>query len=143
MKAWSWTVAMVAISVSLCFLSPQSGLAQSHQFRDDVAQLAADLHAGIDRSTLTEQQKAELRDDFKELRRAHQNHERFAAMRAARKVRTTLDSGAFRPEDRQRIEADMQAIREAHQGGARNSVWDQVVSGPLVNNSERQRGVAS
>jgi hypothetical protein len=53
-----------------CFFAP----AQSAQMKDDVEQLAVDLHAGMDRSTLTKKQKAQLRENFKELRQARQNH---------------------------------------------------------------------
>jgi hypothetical protein len=94
---------------------PEPGMAQSHQMKDDLEQLAVDIHVGMDRSTLTEQQKAQLRDDFKELKEAHQHHRMFAALRAARSIRTELDSGAFKPEDEKRIKQDMQAIREARE----------------------------
>jgi hypothetical protein len=112
-------VAIVALSAVLftiaCLSCPQPGLAQSHQMKDDFEQLAVDIHVGVDRSTLTEQQKAQFRDDFKELKEAHQNHRMFAALRAARSIRTELDSGAFRPEDQQRIKQDLQAIKEARE----------------------------
>lgn len=116
-RSWFGQVGTVVISIVFCFFFALPTLAQSPQLKDAIEQLAVDLHAGMDRSTLTEQQKTELRNNFKELRQARQNHERFAAMRAARSIRTTLDSGAFRPEDRERIKQDMQAIREAHEGG--------------------------
>jgi hypothetical protein len=83
--------------------------------KDDVEQLAMDVHVGLERSTLTEQQKAQFRDDFKELREAHQNHRMFAALRAARSIRKELDSGAFKPEDEARIKQDLQAIKEARE----------------------------
>ncbi|MBV8771464.1 MAG: hypothetical protein JO166_03890 [Deltaproteobacteria bacterium] len=110
----------IALPVVIIFLFGQRSLAQSRQLKDDMEQLAVDLHAGIDRSTLSEEQKSKLRDDFRELRRARQNHERFAAMRAGRNIRATLDSGAFQPQDRQRIKQDMEAIRAAQgePGGA-------------------------
>jgi hypothetical protein len=116
MKAWYAVFALMACAVALTLSSPPPAASQSTQIKDDVERLAVDLHAGMDRSTLTEQQKAKLRDDFRELRRAHENHERFAAMGASRSIRTTIDSGAFKPEDRQRIEQDMQAIRQAREG---------------------------
>jgi len=114
-KRWNLLILMAAIPLALDFSFPQMSLAQQQQLRDDIEQLAVDLHAGIDRSTLTDPQKAQLRDDFKELRRAHQDHEMFATMRAARSIRAVLDSGAFKPEDRQRIKQDMQAIKEARE----------------------------
>jgi len=92
-------------------------MAQSSQMKDDIEQLAVDLHVGIDRSTLTPQQKAQLRDDFRELKEAHQNHEMFKGLRAARSIRTALDSGAFKPEDQQRIKQDIAAIKEAREQG--------------------------
>ncbi len=104
---------LIAASGNLAVPTPL--LAQSSQMKDDMEQLAVDLHVGIDRSTLTPAQKDQLRDDFKELRRAHQNHEMFAAMRAARSIRTSLDSGAFKPEDQKRIKEDIQQIREARE----------------------------
>src|SRR5215468_538483 len=93
---------VLSLAATLLWLAAVSNarlaLAQSSAMKDAIEQLAVDLHAGVDRSTLTPQQKEQLRDDFKELRRAHQNHERFAALRAARSIRATLDSGAFKPE---------------------------------------------
>src|SRR5262245_2050418 len=52
---------------------------------------------GASRIKAATAQKEQLRDDFRELRRAHQNHERFATMRAARSIRTVLESGALSP----------------------------------------------
>ena len=93
---------------------PAPALAQN-QMKDDMAQLAVDLKVGVDRSTLTQGQKEQLRDDFRELREAHEQHRMFAAMRAARSIRATLDSGAFKPEDQKRIKEDIQAIKEARE----------------------------
>jgi hypothetical protein len=98
---------------------PSAIHAQQSQMRDDMAQLVVDLKTGMDRSTLTPMQKDQLKDDFRELRRAHQNHEMFATMRAARSIRTVLDSGAFKPEDAERIKQDMHAIKEARETGFR------------------------
>lgn len=89
--------------------------AQSKQVKTDVEQLAMDVHAGVARSTLTPQQKVQFREDFRQLREARRKHELFAEMRAMRKIRATLDSGAFKPEDRERIKQDLQTIREARQ----------------------------
>jgi hypothetical protein len=114
-KRWNLLISMAAIPLALYFSFPPLSLAQQQQLRDDIEQLAVDLHVGMDRSTLTEPQKAQLRDDFRELRQAHRNHEMFATMGAARSIRTVLDSGAFKPGDRQRIKQDMQAIKEARE----------------------------
>ena len=105
----------VVLFTAVSLARPQPGMAQSHQMKDDLEQLAIDVHVGLDRSTLTEQQKAQFRDDFKELKEAHKHHRMFAALRAARSIRTELDSGAFRPEDQQRIKQDLQAIKEARE----------------------------
>lgn len=116
MKIRHLTIVLMATvlvgALSLLLFQPPS-LAQSHPMKDDLEQLAIDIHVGVDRSTLTEQQKAQLRDDFRELKQAHQNHQMFAALRAARSIRTALDSGAFKPGDQQRIKQDLQAIKEA------------------------------
>ena len=93
-------------------------MAQSSQMKDDMEQLAMDLHVGVDRSTLTPQQKEQLRDDFRGLKEAHQNHEMFKGLRAARSIRAALDSGAFKPEDKKRIKADIAAIKEAREQGS-------------------------
>jgi Spy/CpxP family protein refolding chaperone len=87
----------------------------SPQMKDDIEQLAMDIHVGMDRSTLTPQQKAQMKDDVRELRQAHQNHQMFAELRAARSIRTALDSGAFQPADQQRIKQDMQALKGARE----------------------------
>jgi hypothetical protein len=83
--------------------------------KDDIEQLAIDVHVGLDRSTLTEQQKPQFRDDFRELKQARQNHQMFAALRAARSIRNVVDSGAFKPADQQRIKQDLEAIKEARE----------------------------
>ena len=108
-------LALVAMLPTATIVSlPATALAQN-QMKDDIEQLAIDLKVGVDRSTLTPEQKEQLRDDFRELREAKKNHQMFAAMRAARSIRSALDSGAFKPEDQQRIKQDMQAIREARE----------------------------
>ena len=108
-----WLAAVLCTTAYLSYAPPS--LAKSHQMKDDIEQLAVDMNVGLDRSTLTEQQKAQFRDDFRELKQAHQNHQMFAALRAARSIRSVLDSGAFRPEDQQRIKQDLQAIKEARE----------------------------
>jgi hypothetical protein len=107
-------VAAFVFGIAIPFL-PFDARAQQQQMRDDVEQLAMDLKVGMDRSTLTEQQKAQLRDDLRELREAKKNHQPFAAMRAARSIRAALDGPGFKPEDKQRIKQDFQQIKEARE----------------------------
>jgi Spy/CpxP family protein refolding chaperone len=108
------TAAVFCMAVALA--RPVTLRAQpSPQMKDDIEQLAMDIHVGVDRSTLTPQQKAQLKDDVRELREAHQNHQMFAELRAARSIRVALDSGAFKPEDQQRIKQDMQALKGARE----------------------------
>jgi len=110
-------VAVLAVALGVVPVLPgrSPALAQGNPMKDDLEQLAVDLHVGVDRSNLTPEQKAQLRDDFRELKRAHQNHEMFAGLRAARSIRRALNSGAFQPADRQRIEADIMTIKEARE----------------------------
>ena len=109
-------IALSIVATNLITSAPS--IAQSSQMKDDIEQLAVDLHVGIDRSTLTPEQKAQLRDDFRELKEAHKNHEMFKGLRAARSIRTALDSGAFKPEDQKRIKQDIAAIKEAREHGS-------------------------
>lgn len=109
--------ALAAASLNLSLV--QRVGAQSQPMKADIARLAIDVHAAVARSTLTPQQKVQFREDFRQLREARKNHEIFAEMRAARKIRATLDSGAFKPKDRQKIKQDLRAIREARQAHSR------------------------
>jgi Spy/CpxP family protein refolding chaperone len=106
--------ALLCGAASLTY-APSASAQPSPQMKDDIEQLAMDIHVGMDRSTLTPQQKAQLKDDLRELRQAHQNHQMFAELRAARSIRAALDSGAFQPADQQRIKQDMQAIKGARE----------------------------
>ncbi len=74
---------------------------------------AFDLHEGMKRSTLTPQQKEQVRNDLRALREAHQSGDRRAAFRAMRNFHQILDSGAFQPQDQQRIKQDLQNLRNA------------------------------
>jgi len=105
----------IILLTAVLFATASLSYAQPGQMKDAIEQLAVDMHVGLSRSTLNEQQKAQFLDDFRELREAHQNHQMFAAMRAARSIRTELNSGAFQPEDRQRIQQDLQQIKEARE----------------------------
>ena len=107
------TLTVLMASSVVVALPSQPAFAQ--QMKDDVEQFAADLHFAMQRSTLTEQQKQQMRQDLEKLRQAHQNHDRIAAFRAIKNFRSYLDSGAFQPEDKQRIDQDLKQIREARE----------------------------
>jgi hypothetical protein len=80
-----------------------------------VAQFRSDLHAAVLRSNLTDSQKHEMRGALEQLRTARTSHNRVAAWRAMRRFRAVLDSGAFSQSDREKIEADLNRIRAAHE----------------------------
>ena len=116
MKTLLSTLCSALLLTTLVNISrPATVRAQNPSVKDDIEQLAVDLKVGMDRSSLTPQQKEQLRDDVKALRTARENHEGFAMMRAARSIRYEVDAG-FRPEDKARIKQDMSALREARAG---------------------------
>jgi hypothetical protein len=80
--------------------------------KEAVATFAFDLHEGVKRSTLTPQQKQQVRSDLKALRQAHQNGDRRGAFRAMMNFHKLLDSGANQPQDQQRIKQDLENLRE-------------------------------
>ena len=88
---------------------------QGNQMRDDLEQFAMDLHIGMQRAKLTDQQREQMRKDLQTLRDSRQNHDRIAAFRAMKNFHSILDSGAFQPEDQQRIKQDLQRLREARE----------------------------
>ncbi|HEY2105635.1 MAG TPA: hypothetical protein VGH29_07610 [Candidatus Binataceae bacterium] len=76
---------------------------------------AFDLHEGVKRSSLTPQQKEQVRSDLQTLRQAHESGDRRSALRAMMNFHQLLDSGAFQPQDQQRIKQDLQNLRAAKQ----------------------------
>lgn len=97
-------------------LMPKTALAQEQsQMKDDIEQFAMDMHVGMQRANLTEQQREQIRKDMENLRNARKNHDRIEAFRSIRNFRQILDSGAFQPQDQQRIKEDLQQIREARE----------------------------
>jgi hypothetical protein len=107
------TILAIVVIAALGFGSgsPSAG-AQQGEMKDDVEQFAMDLHVAVQRSSLSDQQKEQIRTDLKDLREARQNHDRIGGFRAMRNLRSLLDSDAFQPEDRQRIKQDLEKIRE-------------------------------
>lgn len=85
--------------------------------KDAMMTFAFDLHEGVKRSTLTPQQKEQVRNDLQSMRQAHQNGDRRGAMQAMMNFHQLLDSGAFQPQDQQRIKQDLQNLRAAKQAG--------------------------
>ena len=88
---------------------------QSKQMRDDLEQFAMDLHVGMQRANLSDQQREQMRKDLQTLRDSRKNGDRIAAFRAMRNFHSILDSGAFQAEDKERIKQDLQQLREAKQ----------------------------
>src|SRR5215469_2073754 len=93
---------------------PLARRAQILQIKDDVEQLAMDP---CRRRSLDSHARAKgaAQGRFARTREAHQNHRMFAELRAARSIRVALESGAFKPEDQQRIKQDPQAIKSARE----------------------------
>ena len=104
---------LLAISPIAPWHTPVWGQEQNKQMRDDMEQFAMDLHVGMQRANLTDQQREQMRKDLQTLRDARKNGDRMAAFRAMRNFHSILDSGAFKPEDQQRIKQDLQQLREA------------------------------
>lgn len=111
--------ASVAICAAMALLGimalhPASLRAQE-SMKSAVATFAFDLHEGMQRSSLTQQQKEQVRNDLRTLREAHQSGDRRSAFRAMMNFHKLLDSGAFQPQDEQRIRQDLQNLRAAKQ----------------------------
>jgi Spy/CpxP family protein refolding chaperone len=102
--------AVLLLAVSA--LGPAAVHAQE-SMRSAIATFAFDLHEGMQRSSLTQQQKEQVRNDLKTLRQAHQNGDRRAAFKALINFDHLLDSGAFQPQDEQRIRQDLKNLRQA------------------------------
>ena len=120
MKMIHKSLAVVALIVIAsgsvaAFQAPAWAQEQSKQMRDDLEQFAMDLHVGMERANLTDQQREQIRKDLQTLRDSRKNGDRMAAFRAMRNFHSILDSGAFKPEDKERIQQDMQQLREAKQ----------------------------
>ena len=106
---------LAAIAPVVAWHAPVYAQEQNPQMRDDLEQFAMDLHVGMQRANLTDQQREQMRKDLQTLRDSRQNHDRIAAFRAMRNFHQILDSGAFKPEDKERIKQDLQQLREAKQ----------------------------
>src|SRR5271169_1885414 len=103
-------LAMLAASLQAAYPAParaQEGM------KDAVETFAFDLHAGMQRANLTPQQKEEIRTDLQTLRQAKQTGDRRSAFKAMMNFRAILDSGAFQPQDQQRINQALKGIRAA------------------------------
>jgi Spy/CpxP family protein refolding chaperone len=109
-------VAIVACLALAGLLASYSAAARAQESaKDAMVTFAFDLHEGVKRSSLTPQQKEQVRNDLKTLRQAHQSGDRRTAFRAMMNFHRLLDSGAFQPRDQQRIKQDLQNLREAKQ----------------------------
>jgi hypothetical protein len=85
--------------------------------KDAVETFAIDLHHGMQRGNLTPQQKEQILNDLQTLRTAQQTGDRRSALRAMMSFRRVVNSGAFQPEDAERIKQDMKNIRAAKKAG--------------------------
>lgn len=114
MKKTGWIAILVGLAMTALMASYHPGAARAQEsMKSAVATFAMDLHEGMKRSSLTPQQKEQVRDDLKTLRQAQQSGNRRAAMKAMMNFHRLLDSGAFQPQDAQRIKQDLQNLREA------------------------------
>lgn len=109
-------VAIVACLALAALIASYPGAARAQaSAKDAMVTFAFDLHEGMKRSTLTPQQKEQVRNDLKTLRQAHQSGDRRTALRTMMDLHGLLDSGAFQPQDQQRIKQDLQNLRAAKQ----------------------------
>ena len=110
------SIMVIGPALLLMFVSSRPVFAQAPPSkRADIEKFAFDLHEGVKHGNLTHAQKEQLRTDLQHLREARQNHDRLEGFRAMRNFNELLDSGAFRPEDQQKIKQDMKELREARE----------------------------
>lgn len=105
---------VLLLGLGLMAFNPAPLRAQD-SMKEAMVTFAFDLHEGMKRSTLTPQQKEQVRNDLKTLRQAKQSGDKRSAFRAMMNFHRVLDSGAFQPQDQQRIKQDLQALRAAKQ----------------------------
>jgi uncharacterized membrane protein YgcG len=113
----SAVLAVVAM-VGCGFLFGYTTRAQGQdEMKDAVATFVFDLHDAMKRSSLTPDQKQQVRTDLQTLRTAQQTGDRRSGIRAMMSFRRILDSGAFQPQDTARLKQDLQNIRAAKKAG--------------------------
>ena len=88
-------------------------VAQTPQTSGDTEQLVNDLDVALQRSTLSAEKREKMRSAMRDLCTAHQNHQMVDGEKAASSLRAELNSGAFRPQDQQRVSQDINMIRES------------------------------
>lgn len=114
MRSRKLLIGSLVVLLGLIALHPGRVLAQD-SMKQALVTFAFDLHEGMKRSTLTPDQKEQVRNDLKTLREAKQSGNKRAAFKAMMNFHRLLDSGAFQPQDAQRIKQDLRALREAKQ----------------------------
>ena len=116
--------ALVSLAVmALLLVGGSGGIARAQgnpQMKDDVERFALDLHMAIQQSNLSDSQKQQLKEqirgDLEKLRQSHQNHRMLEGFEAVKNLRGAIHNPAFQPEDQQRLEQDLQQIKEARSG---------------------------
>jgi hypothetical protein len=113
-------LALGSISSAVAQDNTQSGKrgAQMQQFRTD-------LETALANSTLTQEQKDALHKNFQTIQQARESKrsggtvDQEAVKSAWQNIRSTLQSDAIRPEDREKLENSMKQMRK-HGGKRRN-----------------------
>jgi len=104
------------------------------------AKLRGDLIKAVQNGHLTDEQKASMQNAGSALReavKARQNGEqvdRAAVKKAFSDIKKVTDSDAFRPEDKQAVKADLEAMKEKareSRGGRRRGLFRGVMGGSV------------
>ena len=106
-------------AVVLLAACASSVYAQTEEPKGPVVQLIDDVNAAIPRAHLSDSQRSQLNADEATLEAAHQARlqgqsvNRMKAAGALKDLQNIVDSGAFDSADQQKIDADVQAVRNA------------------------------
>jgi hypothetical protein len=112
-KCLTWLAAPILLIALTLGLWHGTAAAQTPQTSGDTEQLVNDLDVALQRSTLSAERREKMRSAMRDLCTAHQNHQMIDGEKAASSLRSELNSGAFRPQDRQRVSQDIDLIRES------------------------------
>ena len=117
------SIAMLALALGLTgSAAAQDNPRKSGNRAARMQQFHTDLETAIANSTLTAEQKDTLRKDFDTVRQGRKSNDaaqKEAARTAWQNIRNTLQSDAIRPEDREKLQANMKQMRK-HGGKKHN-----------------------